>query len=248
MAGLQRVPAPRVPFGGHGDLAAIGLIVVLAVLIAKPWGGASAPVDAGLALTEVPPTPAAEPTPFETGYAYDQSVFGPFEPRPEWSIWPAGFFVTVLYVTREARDDASEQPSTAAPGTSVATGIPQPAPATEPGSGWPAMITIGPGDHLLWLGINTPLEWTVRETAVWRREADGFRTKVSTVQLPSDWGPRFTVIGIPTSPGSDRLAVWARGSYDLEVTLAPGTITRSIRIEIETLAPVPTDRPEDRPR
>lgn len=248
MSGLQRVPAPRVPFGRHGDLAAIALFVIVAILIAKPWGGGSAPRDASPPPTERPMPATAGPTPFAAGYAYDPGIFGPFEPRPEWSIWPAGFFVTVLYVTREARDLATVQPSTAAPGTSVAIGMPEPAAATEPGAGWPALITIGPGDHLLWLGINTPLDWTVRETAVRRRGEDGFRKEVPVVRLPSDWGPPFTVIGIPTSAGSDRLAVWARGSYDLEVTLDPGAVTRSIRIEIETLEPLPTERPDDRPR
>jgi hypothetical protein len=243
MSDLQRVPAPRLPFARHGDVAALGLLVIVAALIVKPWGETSAALDAGSRPTASPAaTPA--PTAIEAGYAYDQSIFGPFEPNPEWSVWPAGFFVTVLYVTRETQPTpvpGSPAPATGSPApTGAATGGPS---GTE--ADWPAVVTIGPGDHLLWLGINTPIEWSARKATVWRETAGSPRTAVPVVRLPSSWGPNFIVIGIPVAAGSERLTIWPQGSYVVEVTLDPGAVKRSIRVEIQTLAAVPTEPPDD---
>jgi hypothetical protein len=236
MSDLQRVPGPRVPFGRHGDLTALGLLVIVATLIVKPWGDTSVPLDAAAPPS---PSPVATPAPtaFEAGYGYDQSIFGPFEPNPEWSIWPAGFFVTVLYVTREAREEAVPvSPAPTGTGSPAPTEGAGPGATSAPATGWPEVVTIGPGDHLLWLGINTPIEWTVGEATVWREALGEPRTEVPVVRLPSSWGPHFTILGIPAAAGSDRLAIWPQGSYDVEVTLDPGAVARSIRIEIQTLA------------
>jgi hypothetical protein len=249
MSDLQRVPAPRLPFARHGEIAALGLLVIVAALIVKPWGATSAALDAGPRPTASPAaTPA--PTAIEAGYAYDQSIFGPFEPNPEWSIWPAGFFVTVLYVTRESTDEVSVPVSPAPTGTEspAPTEGAGPVATSPPATGWPEVVTIGPGDHLLWLGINTPIEVIVREARVWREDASGLRTEVPIVRLPSIWGPHFTIVGIPAAAGSERLAIWAQGRYDVEVTLDPGAEKRSIRVEIQTLAATPTEPPDDHPR
>lgn len=236
MTETQRVPAPRVPLGGRADLAALILVTVLTVLITKPWGWGT-PAEA---LAPAAPSPSVEvppaPTPFEAGYAYEQGIFGPFQPDPEWSIWPAGFFVTVLYVTREATqaqpDDVLPTPRT-----------PQATPAATPATGWPELITIGPGDHLLWLGINTPEEWLVREAVVWRLEPGGTRSAVPVIRLPSGWGPHLAVVGIPIVPGSDRLAIWPKGRYEVEVSLDPGPTTRTFRVNVQTLVSAPTEPP-----
>ncbi|TAK01340.1 MAG: hypothetical protein EPO36_06225 [Chloroflexota bacterium] len=263
MSDLQRVPGPRLPLGRHLDVVAFGLIVVVGVLIAKPWGetgpgpGNADPSSAGASAAASTGVVAA-PTPFEAGYLLDQAVFGPFEPNPEWSVWPGGIFVTVLYVTRETEVSATASPGPSAPsatpsaaspapsadpGESPSTPVPQPAASPEAAAGWPASIVIGPGDHLLWLGLDTPLEWTVREVLVWRRNEDSGRVSVPVVELASQWGPHFTIIGIPVAPGSDRLAIWPMGTYDLEATLGPDGSRRTIRIEIETLDPEPTPAP-----
>ncbi len=253
MSDLQRVPAPRLPFGRHGELAALVLDVIVGILVVKPWGdgtGQLGDADAGptRALPTATPPVAAAPTPFEAGYVYDQSIFGPFEPNPEWSVWPGGFFVTVLYVTREAEVPATASPGPPAvsPGASVGPSGSGPPPSPEV-DGWPAAVVIGPGDHLLWLGLDTPRAWTVREARVWRVNEDGSRAPVPVVELPSQWGPHLTIIGIPVAEGSERLSIWPKGSYDLEVTLDPDGSQRSIRVEIQTL-PEPTPSPEDQPR
>lgn len=250
MSDLQRVPGPPAPLGGRGDLAAIGLIVVIAILIAKPWGGTSAQLDTTPPPTDPTVTATVAPTPVEAGYAYDQSIFGPFEPRPEWSIWPAGFFVTVLYVTREAYVPATDVPSPAPSnfGSPRPTGGSGPTASATAEPGWPATVTIGPGDHLLWLGLNTPRSWAIREVRVWRRSDDGGRAAVPVVELPSRWGPYFTIIGIPVAPGSERLTIWPMGTYDLEVTLDPDGSKRSILVEIQTLDPSPSEGSDERPR
>ena len=230
MTETQRVPAPRVPLKGRPDLALIIIVSLITILVTKPWGSV-APPNAALESTPATEAPTSGPTPIEEGYAFDQAVFGNFKPKPEWSIWPAGFFVTVQYVTREA-DEPSPAVTTPPP-----SGSPAPTPAPSAEAGWPALVTIGPGDHLLWLGIDVPMEWEVREAHVWRLGSGGERTAVPVVQLPSAWGPYFTVVGIPVSAGSDRLAIWPRGIYDVDVTLSPGLVTKTIRIEIQTLDP-----------
>jgi len=234
MTETQRVPAPRKPLGGRADIAAFVLVTAITVLVAKPWGGPASPTIPALTPPAAAVTPA--PTLVEAGYAYEQGIFGPFQPDPEWSIWPAGFFVTILYVTREATqsqpDDVLATPSS-----------PPATPAATAEAGWPELVTIGPGDHLLWLGINTPSEWRIREALVWRLETNGTRSAVSAIRLPSGWGPHLAVIGIPIAPGSSRLAIWPQGSYGVEVSLDPGPTTKTFRVEIETLATGPTAPP-----
>jgi hypothetical protein len=240
MADIQRVPGPGAPFLGRGNAAAVAVVVLVAVLIAKPWGGATAGPEATAQPLPSVAAPTAAPTPVAAGYAFDQSIFGPFEPSPEWSIWPAGFFVTVLYVSRETHEDPGPPPSPAVSGSAG------PSPTVSGEQDWPAVIRIGPGDHLLWLGMDTPVEWTVREAMVWRLGDGGARTAVPVAQLASAWGPHFSVIGIPLVIGSDRLTIWPHGSYELEVTLDPGGLIKRVQIEVETLDLVSPDGVEGR--
>jgi hypothetical protein len=179
----------------------------------------------------------------EPGFAYDQSVFGPFEPEPEWSVWPGGFFVTILYVTREAHQEPS-----AAPTPSGGLPAPSSSPPGTAAAGWPASITIGPGDHLLWLGLDTPLAFTVRTATVWRLHEDGSRTSVPVVRLPTEWGANFAVIGIPVAPGSDRLSVWPRGEYEVSVQLGPNGEMRTLSVDIHTLDDHARESPDAHPR
>lgn len=226
MAQTERVPAPRVPFGGRANMAALVLLGLVTLLIAKPWASPAARADPAPPSAAASAGPTAAPTLVEAGFGYDQSVFGPFEPAPEWSVWPGGFFVTVLYVTRETGPGPSGDPLPASPAAS---------PAASFAPGWPALVTIGPGDHLLWLGLDTPVAFTVRSAEIWRLDPDGTRSSVAVARLPSRWGPYFAVIGIPIHPGSQRLAVWPQGTYEVAVTLDPGGELRTVRVEVHTL-------------
>lgn len=230
MTETQRVQAPRPPLGGRGDIVAILLLVLVSVLILKPWGTPAAAPRPGPNPFATPPSESA-PTVVQPGYPYEQAIFGPFEPAAEWSIWPAGFFVSVQYVTRAARETPGADESVAP------TGEPQPTGGASDQQGWPSVITIGPGDHLLWLGLDTPREWRVFDVAVWLVGDGGARSAVPAVKLPSEWGPNFTVLGLPVSPGSDRLTIWPTGSYEVVVLLEPGPVQKTFRLEILTVPP-----------
>jgi hypothetical protein len=225
MTETQRVPAPRLPLSGHGDFAVLLVLGILSALVIKPWGtpepGAPSATAVGVA-----PGPTASPAVLEPGFAYDQSAFGNFEPAPEWSVWPGGFFVTLLYTTREA-------------GGKPSVGLPRATPAAAPsppaGPGWPSAITIGPGDHLLWLGLDTPEKYTVRSVRLWRLHPDGSPSPVDIVRLPSRWGPYFAVFGIPIPGSANRISVWPNGTYEVSVTLGPKGETRTIRVDVQTM-------------
>jgi hypothetical protein len=211
--------------------------------IAKPWG------DDGIR-TAAGPTPSfgAAPTPPPVGiagHAFDPKMFGPFEPAPDWSIWPAGYFVSVQYVTRQANDRPPGAPPTRPSPAPGATASPSPPPDPSVaviGPDWPAEVVVGPGDHLVWLGVDTPLGWTIRDTVLRRLGSDGSLTNMPLTRLPSDWDDHFAVLGIPVDASSERLTDWQPGTYRLDVTVDPGRITRTIRITILTTpdpSPVP---------
>jgi hypothetical protein len=249
MTDVQRVSRPGSPFSGRDR--AIALVVTIGILaaIAKPWGNG---------LDGSPATPAqsarAEPTPSPVplpGHAFDPKLFGPFEPSPDWSIWPAGYFVSVEFVSREAIDRPpslpASGPSQAAESPLAASHGPDSSPAVI-GPDWPAEIVVGPGDHLVWLGVDTPLGWTISDTVLRRIESDGSLTDVPISRLPSEWDDHFAVLGIPVDASSERLADWAPGTYRLDITVDPGRLTRTIRVSILTApdassVPSPTTLP-----
>lgn len=238
MTETQRVPAPRVPLRGHGEAAALLLVGIVILLIAKPWAPASS-ADPATAPWSTGNPPTTVPTLVEAGFAYDPGVFGAFEPAPEWSVWPGGLIVTLLYVTREAGPGPSAEPPGATPPAS---------PAAPSRPGWPSVVTIGRRDHLLWLGLNTPITFTVRDATLSHLRDDGSRSAVPVVRLPTNWGTNFAVIGIPMAPGSNRLAVWPQGSYEVAVTLDPSGEMRTILVEVQTLEDPQRDQPDERPR
>ena len=243
MTEVRRVSAPGSPFSGRERaIAAVVTIGVLAAIL-KPWGS-----DPGAGAVTPRPSArasaAATPAPVDlAGHAYDQNLFGPFEPAPDWSIWPAGYFVSVRYVTREAVDQPIVEPTASPAGRPSSSATPSAAPpASGDGPAWPPGIVVGPGDHLLWLGINTPLGWTIRDAGLRLTGTDGSRTEVPLTRLPTDWGDHFAVLGIPMGPASERLIDWPPGRYRLSITVDPGRITRTIEISIMT-APEPVAAP-----
>jgi hypothetical protein len=152
--------------------------------------------------------------------------------------------VSVRYVTRQAVDEPTLDP-TASPGelpSASTTPSPTPPSPAVDGPAWPAEIVVGPGDHLLWLGINTPHGWTIRSADLRRIGTDGSTTNVPLTRLPSDWDDHFAVLGIPVGPASERLVDWPKGQYRLSITVDPGSVTRTIEISIMT-TPEPAAAP-----
>jgi hypothetical protein len=246
MTEVRRVSAPGSPFGGRDR--AIGAVVAIgiAVAIIKPWGGGP-----GLSPATPRPSPSVAATPAPAvldGHAFDPKLFGPFEPAPDWSIWPAGYFVSVRYVSRQAVDSPATEPP-AAPGTEPSPAVP-PTPSPDPagppdeGPAWPHEIVVGPGDHLLWLGINTPLGWTIRDTSLTRTSPGVATEDVPLTRLPSDWDDHFAVLGIPVAPGAERLVDWPPGHYRLAITVDPGRVTRTIEVQILTTPEPPAAPPQ----
>lgn len=244
MTDLQRVSGPGWPFGARDRAIALLAAIGILAAIAKPWGVENGDQSPRLPEPSADVAATSSPVPL-AGHAYDPKLFGPFEPAPDWSVWPAGYFVSVQYVTREAVD---RRPSSPPAGASGAPSLPPPGsngPDPSPvGSGpdWPAEIVVGPGDHLLWIGIDTPLGWTIRD-AVLQRVSGGTLRAVPITRLPSEWDDHFAVYGIPVVASTDRLTEWPPGTYRLEVTVDPGRVTRTIRITIMT-APDSVSVPE----
>ena len=224
MAELQPVPNKPSPVAGREGTVAVLLGIALLVVIVKPWGSET---DRAVANASPFPSHIAEPS-TAVGKDADLQValFGPFEPTPEGSIWPAGYFVSVMYVARAPR---TEPRSSLAP------------PATAPpGAEWPARIEVGEQDHLLWLGIDTPRGFKLETATLRRANADGTSTIVDTRMIPSPWPSHFSVVALPHPATDTQLTVWPAGDYGLQLVVSPGDIRRTIEISIRTL---PADKP-----
>jgi hypothetical protein len=242
MTVTQRVPKPPSRLEGHeGTVAAVVLVAIVAAIL-KPWGaGSNTPVQSAGPFSTQSAAPAPEPT--ALGHVFDAGLYGPFEPSPEWSIWPAGYFVSVRFVTR-ARDVALLPDTAPTPTISPDPPTVSPPIAASPSEGtgpnWPTEVDILPGEHLLWLGINTPRGWSIRDLALRRVEREG-TSIVSTRRLPSRWDDHFTVIGIPTTESAETLSIWPPGDYLLELVVVPGDLERTIVIRVRTAADVVDD-------
>jgi hypothetical protein len=221
-------------------VTAVGIALVIAII--KPWGpGTDEPMTSRFAS----PTVSASATGPADGRTSElrAELFGPFEPTPEWSIWPAGYFMSVMYVARAPHigavasagppDDSNRSPS---------PGIPAPSPSSPPGADWPATIEVGPDDHLLWLGINTPRGWSLDRAVLRRTGSDGSSRVVATRRIATPWPDHFSALALALASEDGRLAVWPAGDYRLELSASPGDVERTLEIRIRTtpVAP-PTD-------
>ena len=224
MAELQPVPHAPSPVAGREGAVAVLLVIALLAVIVKPWGSTA---DRAEPTASPFPSHTAQPS-TAVGKAPDLQValFGPFEPTPEWSIWPAGYFVSVMYVARAPRTEP--RPSLALSATS------------PPGADWPARIEVGEQDHLLWLGIDTPRGFKLETATLRRVDADGTRTIVDTRLVPSPWPSHFSVVALQRGTSDTALTVWPSGDYGLQLVVSPGDIRRTIEISIRTL---PADKP-----
>jgi hypothetical protein len=221
MAELQPVPRARSPFHGREGSVAIVLGIALLVAIVKPWGSGEPEPSPYRMPTPSPPASEASGGLVTTLHT---DLFGPFEPTPEWSIWPAGYFVSVMYVARAPRS-AGASPS---PGSG-------PSASPLPGAEWPATIDVGAEDHLLWLGIDTPRGWTLESAVLHRIDPDGTDTVVATRMIPSPWPDHFSVLALGSSGAETSLAVWPAGDYRLALSVSPGDVRRTLQVRIRTI-------------
>ena len=167
--------------------------------------------------------------------AYDRSIFGNHEPEAVWEIWPAGFLVTFGFVIQVPGASAAPSPS-AQPGSSVVEPIDSGGPL---GPAWPSRLDLPDGDHLLLIGIDMPHGYRVTTSRLARIDPFTADVAVPIQQFKSPWPEHFVVLGIPTTPGKELLDVWPPGRYRLDLTFAPGEISRSIEIQITAPLPGP---------
>src|SRR4029077_8962409 len=104
--------------------------------------------------------------------------------------------------------------ATASPPGSATTRPSSPSSSGAPD--WPARIDITEGNHLLVLGISTPVGYQVPEIGLFRSETSGRRSRAEREILPPPWPDHFTVIGIRGSAPDGSLQVWPDGDYRLD--------------------------------
>jgi hypothetical protein len=240
MSGMTPVPRPRFVLDGRGNKVLSLVIVALVIALLKPWGvietTAPLPSQARLATASPSVAPPATPDPADlVSRTYDPLVFGDKELRPAWGLWPAGYLVSFGFAMRaEPSADPSAGPSPSTPGPEQATPV------------WPAGIDIPVGNHLLLIGINTPVGFSVDGIRLTRHDATGSTTDVAVEQLPSPWPTHFTVVAIDNASDSARMEFWPPGDYRLDLTIDPGPIARSIEVHVEgpaAAAPTPSVAP-----
>ena len=224
MAEFQRVPLRPRPDRNWLPTAGLALAVFLALAIVKPWDS-SRPSTAG------DPTPGPtffiRPTERTGPREYDPRLFGGREPDPAWELWPAGF---VVQFGLAGPVKVGEGAPTTAPGASGAageSGAPPPAASGAPASDLPLgsnVVDIGTADHLVALGINTPLDARVESVRLFL--LTGTRSDVvETVRLPTLWESSHFLVIAPADPAAPgQPAAWRPGRYRLELTTTFGDI------------------------
>jgi hypothetical protein len=248
MAETRRVAGPSSPLGGRDGRAIALLGVAVLIAIVKPWGSTTD----GPARTPVPaPSPSAVSSPSpRPDDPFDFGVFEGFEPPPAWEIWPAGREISFGFAMRVdpdlGFDDAPAPPSPgASPGSAAsasATASPRgidPRPPT-----WSDTIAISPASTLTVVAINTPLEYTIPGVRLTRLGPGGGRVEVPIARVRSPWPDHFLIVGIDDGSGVASRTGWPPGSYELELTIEPGTWTRTIRIDVRPRTSRTTEPPE----
>jgi hypothetical protein len=154
-------------------------------------------------------------------------VFGDHELERTWGLWPAGYLTTLGFAMR-AEPSPPPSPASGGPSSSPGSSGPPDTPA------WPDSISVRNGNHLLLIGVDTPLGFRVDGVRLTRDATDGSgREEVPIVLPPSPWPSHFTVIAVDSGFGLTRVAYWLPGRYHLELVIDPGGIERSIEIVVE---------------
>jgi hypothetical protein len=243
LAEFQPIPVDRQP--PRSWLSTLGSVaaVVLALAVIKPWGDPGSPAPTAGATAGRSARPAATVRAERT--EYDPRLFGIREPEPAWELWPAGYVVEFgiagpLRVGGQDEPSGSEGPAASegahatgapSPGPGAASGPPPPAASEDPAAA--LVVDLGPADHLVALGINTPLDVRVAEISLWMQQGQACCSQpVPIIRLPTLWDSRhFLVIGIedPERPGDT--GPWPPAEYRLDLETTGGE-TRSVRLRV----------------
>ncbi|HEV8403928.1 MAG TPA: hypothetical protein VGQ31_12940 [Candidatus Limnocylindrales bacterium] len=238
MTELRKVTGPSSPFGRHiGRLIAL-VVVAVVVAIVKPWGASVRPAPAPVAAASPIASPVATPPATARPRLYDFLSFGTNQPPPRWEMWPAGNLASFTFAMRiDLERPAVPDPGSSANPTPATTAIPVASPAgghadrTVPAV-WPT-IRIPLASDLDLLGINSPLGFTVRVESLRLIGDDGRATTVHAVIGTSPWPDHFTIIGYGPEGGPDAMQPWPPGTYQLELGIDPGAVTRTVEIVID---------------
>ena len=237
MAEFQPVPIGRPP--PRSWLPALGSVlgIIVALAIVKPWQPAQIGDPGAHAAT--PSADVATPLatlPRSDRHTYDPRLFGNREPDPAWELWPAGYVVQFgMAGPVQVHGQESASPSGGPGASTKPAGSAAPDPSSNaPGSSPPEhVVDLGPADHLIALGINTPADVRVVEVRLWaegRRQC--FCADVPIVRLPTLWeSGHFVVIGIADPDRPDDTGPWVPGEYRLELETADGDV-RSVRLRV----------------
>lgn len=234
MAEVPRAPLGRPPARSWLPGIAWGFLVIVGLAILKPWGTSPS----------TGPDPTVQPT-FVFGPAaterprvrgYDPRLFGLREPDPAWELWPAGYVVQ-FGIAGPVRVHGQDDPD-ASPGASPSVPVAAPSPAAAspgvaPGPSASAdpdleghVVELGAADHLVALGINTPVEHRV--VAVDLRRIDqgrGSGVAVAIVRLPTLWESEHFIVIAPEDPlAAGQPGPWQAGLYRLDLTTAQGEV------------------------
>ncbi len=230
MAEFQRVPLRPRPDRNWLPPAVLAFAIFVVVVIVKPWD-LRQPATAGADEATPQPTFYIRPTERTGPRDYDPQLFGGREPDPAWELWPAGYVVQfgLAGPVRVTGQDESPSPGSSAPaepagspgpGASAATTSPS---ATEPAA-VDHVVDLGPADHLVALGINTPLDSRVASIRLFRL-TDRRTDLVPYVRLTTLWELSHFIVIAPEDPqAKGQPAPWTAGAYRLELTTVFGDV------------------------
>ncbi len=230
MSDLKPVSRPSFLLDGRGGLVLVVVGLALVVAFLKPWGsnghvgGRAHPRGRCDALADRRrrhgPRIHWTRRPGRTTH----SIFGDHELRATWGLWPAGYMVSFGFAMNM---EPSSPPSPTGGSSSSSPGAPDDS-RLAGGHRHPA------GNHLLLIGVDTPIGFSVDDIRLVRQyRAAGGTVPVRVVLPPSPWPSHFTVIAVDGGYGVERTAFWTAGRYRLDLALGPGTIERSIEIRVE---------------
>ncbi len=242
MADFKRVPVQRPLPPNRLPTLGWAAAIVIAVAVVKPWDLSRGGADQPVASAQQTAQPAAtEPASRSDQRRYDPRLFGGREPDPAWELWPAGY-VVFFGIAGPVRVDGQEEPGgsdppgaspSPGPASAAPTGPAGTSPTTSPHPAEGFVVDLGPADHLVALGINTPRDVRVVDVRLWTEVVGRCcDVPVSIVRLPTLWeSGHFTVIGIEDPELNGEAGPWPPGEYRLDLLTADEE-TRRVRLRV----------------